>query len=55
MWFALLLTICIRHQAAATRQREVLEVLRARRMMPAPVGVRNVSPVQPGASSAPTS
>jgi hypothetical protein len=38
MWFALLLAICIRHQAAATRQREVLETLRARRMMPAPAG-----------------
>ncbi len=30
MWFALLLAICIRQQHAATRQREVLESMRAR-------------------------
>ncbi len=28
MWFALLLAVCIRHQQAATRQREVMETLR---------------------------
>ncbi|MEX2111543.1 MAG: hypothetical protein WD845_00055 [Pirellulales bacterium] len=52
MWFALVLSICIRQQHAATRQREALETLRARGVFPAP---RAVSPAgQPKSTAPPT-